>query len=314
MRIFKTVLAMLLAVVCLGMTIDNPTITKIANLTTNGFVKTGSGNGTLSVDTNTYRTLLTADTTYYVRTDGNDSNTGLVNTAGGAFLTVQKALNVVSMIDFNNFNVTIQIADGTYTQALTLGFCLIGTGSLTIQGNTGTPTNVVLTNNTAANTFLLASHVAVNRTNLKAFKVANSSTGGGILAQNGSYFQVSQLDFGACGGTQLRVDSGASCQLNGNYTISGAAPIHYQVLFGGLINSITAITVTNTGTNNFSNAFAVAQYPATLRHFSATFTGGTITGKRYAVSLNGVIDTNGGGANYFPGNSAGTAATGGQYN
>jgi hypothetical protein len=45
-----------------------------------------------------------------------------------------------------------------------------------------------------------------------------------------------------------------------------------------------------------------------------TFTnGGTVTGQRYNVAANGVIFTNGGGANYLPGNAAGASATGGQY-
>lgn len=43
-------------------------------------------------------------------------------------------------------------------------------------------------------------------------------------------------------------------------------------------------------------------------------TGGTITGKRYDASLNAVINSSGGGATYFPGDTYGTTATGGQYN
>lgn len=37
------------------------------------------------------------------------------------------------------------------------------------------------------------------------------------------------------------------------------------------------------------------------------------TGPRYSVIANGVIDSAGGGTGYFPGDSAGTTATGGQY-
>lgn len=40
-------------------TLVTPTIAKLANLTTNGFVKTGSGDGTLSIDTSTYLTSST---------------------------------------------------------------------------------------------------------------------------------------------------------------------------------------------------------------------------------------------------------------
>jgi hypothetical protein len=40
---------------------------------------------------------------------------------------------------------------------------------------------------------------------------------------------------------------------------------------------------------------------------------GTVAGKRYSATLNGTINTQGGGANFFPGDVAGTMATGGQY-
>jgi hypothetical protein len=40
---------------------------------------------------------------------------------------------------------------------------------------------------------------------------------------------------------------------------------------------------------------------------------GTATGTRYLSGSNSVINTNGGGANFFPGSGAGSTATGGQY-
>lgn len=81
------------------------------------------------------RESLTANRTYYVRTDGNDSNTGLTNTSGGAFLTIQKALNVVlGKLDLSGFNVTAQVAAGAYTSAIGFASPQVGAGNITILG------------------------------------------------------------------------------------------------------------------------------------------------------------------------------------
>lgn len=50
--------------------------------------------------------------TYYVRTDGNDSNTGTANTSGGAWLTIQKAASTVVAGD------TVEVQAGTYAEAV----------------------------------------------------------------------------------------------------------------------------------------------------------------------------------------------------
>jgi len=60
------------------------------------------------------REILTADRTYYVATTGNDGNSGL--TVGSPFLTLQKAIDVIAGdLDIRGYNLTIQLADGTYT-------------------------------------------------------------------------------------------------------------------------------------------------------------------------------------------------------
>ena len=73
------------------------------------------------------------------------------------------------------------------------------------------------------------------------------------------------------------------------------------------------VTVTITGTPGFSGAFAEADDLGFVNYNGPIFSGAA-TGKRYGATLNGVIDTNGAGATYFPGNVGGTTATGGQYN
>ncbi|WP_342563186.1 hypothetical protein NST84_27305 [Paenibacillus sp. FSL R7-0345] len=79
----------------------------------------------------------TADITYYVRTDGNDMNTGLANTAAGAFKTITKALSMVPQVV--DHTVIIYVAAGTYTEAVNVqGFT--GRGSLNISGATAATT------------------------------------------------------------------------------------------------------------------------------------------------------------------------------
>lgn len=51
--------------------------------------------------------------TYYIRTDGNDSNDGLANTAEGAWLTLTKAAATLAAGD------TVRVQAGTYTESFT---------------------------------------------------------------------------------------------------------------------------------------------------------------------------------------------------
>lgn len=82
----------------------------------------------------------TANITYYVRTDGNDANTGLADTADGAFKTMAKALSVVPKGVRNTVN--INVADGTYPEKiLPSGFD--GEGALLITGNESSPSSCV---------------------------------------------------------------------------------------------------------------------------------------------------------------------------
>jgi hypothetical protein len=77
--------------------------------------------------------VLTANRTYYVRTDGSDSNTGLVDSAGGAFLTAAKANAVVATIDKSGYNILVKFGAGTWNETLTLSEG-IGDGSVEWKG------------------------------------------------------------------------------------------------------------------------------------------------------------------------------------
>jgi hypothetical protein len=94
---------------------------------------------------NLVREKLTANRTYYVRTDGSDSNTGLVDSAGGAWLTLQHAWDTISLtLEQDGYTVTIDIGDGTYASVTA---ATLVTGPVTFNGNTTTPSNVLITVN-----------------------------------------------------------------------------------------------------------------------------------------------------------------------
>jgi hypothetical protein len=130
------------------------------------------------------------------------------------------------------------------------------------------------------------------------------------LNHPGANVYMGVMRYGACAANHLRTDAG-QLSLGGNYTISGSAVRH--ILMGARSTILgSGITVTLSGTPAWSSEFALVQTPGLLSLYSVTYSG-SATGKRYTVTLNGVINTFGGGASYLPGNSAGSTATGGQY-
>lgn len=259
------------------------------------------------------REVLSAARTYYVRTDGSDSNNGLSNTAGGAFLTIQKAIDVVfNTLDLAGYTVTIQIADGTYAtttaQNVTLSKPQIG-GSVIIQGNTTTPANVTLSTTTAT-------VVAVTCPVQVAIKgVKFSSTSGTFISVGvaGATIDLSLVDFGATSGNHMNVAAQSTIVFSGNYTVSGGANVHWGINNGGQINaSGRTVTISTPVTINY---WAYMYNVGVANVDAMTFTNkANVTGTRYNVTTNACLQTNGGGASYVPGTIAGSTGTGGQYN
>ena len=254
------------------------------------------------------REKLTANRTYYVRTDGSDSNDGLTDSPGGAFRTIAKAIEVVAALDISIYDVTIQVQDGTWTEPVVVNAPWIGAGTVTLQGNTSTPANCVLNvSGTCVTVNGMGSKLTVT-----GFTI--TSTIIGLLAQNGGAISLGGgIVFGTCGSAHMRANGQNALVYaqSASYTISGGSQHHLMASPRGEIN-IFGATVTLSGTPNFSVSFAFADRLSFINAGSATFIG-SATGTRYQVASNSVINTAGGGANFFPGNAAGSTATGGQY-
>lgn len=260
---------------------------------------------------NLYREKLTANRTYYVRTDGSDSNTGLVDSAAGAFLTIQQAINTVSSIDIGIFNVTIQVRNGTYTGAIVVTGPWVGSGTVTLVGNITTPPLVFIDVAGTCITVQSGGRLAIQGVKLRA-------TGGGSPAllyatTKGSISISGPIEAGSAVNTHFLTDLGGSISSVEDYTISGGAAAHFGCTSGGLI-VFRDQNIFLTGTIAFTFAFASMSRSGVLESFFQTFSGASASGTRYRATSLGNIFVAGGGANYFPGTVAGSVASGGQYN
>lgn len=259
------------------------------------------------------REVLTAARTYYVRTDGSDSNTGLANTSGAAFLTIQKAIDVAAALDSSIYDVTISVADGTYSTSTGLVLkSMAGAGSIYITGNTTTPANCIITTNgtmTALDGVILGSSIKTTYY-INGFKLTSTASGtvfGLIASGSGSFIRFQNIDFGTGMLQQLRVEDCAVIWADGGYTISGGANQHSTTV-GNSVLRIQSRTITLTGTLNFALMFTQATTSSVQFLNSNTYdvSGATVTGIRYEVVENGHIKTNGAGASYLPGSTSGS--------
>lgn len=260
-----------------------------------------------------YRPILSSDRFYYVRTDGLDTNSGLINSSSGALATWPTAFAKTQTVDFGGKNVTLFNGNaGAYSASNTIpvNSAWVGGGSLILDGNGGSLNSSNSLNIAISNGITLPGQVLIqNFTLTGATGISHSGVG---LVTLGS-----GMNFGACINPHMQVTSpgGYLAASFISYTISGGARNHIFAADQGRIdNALCTIAITTAVT--FSSAFCWAERLALIVSGLSSFTGSSlVTGKRYAVEKNSLIDINldPSSAAYFPGTIAGTSATGGLY-
>jgi hypothetical protein len=247
------------------------------------------------------RPQLTDHRTYHVATTGSDGNNGL--TPGAPFATIQKAIDEAHNLDCAYYDVTIEIANGTYAGASVLR-PLIGGGTLVIKGNEATPASVVLTSGLSfrngAQVRVTGVRIAVATDLIHALSVGN-----------GVHLRLGKVEFGAVGANADHIFCDNPCQivLEDNYTITGGARRHMNIGRGHLSGANRTFTLTG---NPAFTQFIAASCCGTVALSNPTISG-TATGGRYIAETNGVINTFGKAATFLPGSVAGTNPTGGIY-
>ena len=287
----------------------NPTLTSgdatpINNPTTGRWLRIG-------------RDKLTANRTYFVRTDGSDANTGLVNNSGGAFLTWAYAISILATLDGNGFFATIK-GSGTFSST---NNCIIdktftGLSKIVIEGDVSTPSNCTI--NAPPSNFDVA--IGVNTATpieIKGIKFTSSATSTPCVLLaifRGVASIVGYCEFTNAGtGNHIYVTGNQSqLKILSNYMINGGGAVHLSVFDQGLIESIVSGGFANTisGSPSFGASFATAQRAGSMTLLNITYSGSS-TGTQYSVgALAGIWAL---GTTVFAGSIAGTADSKGFY-
>ncbi len=275
----------------------------------------------LALITSVTRINLTANLTVYVRTDGSDSNTGLVNSAASAFATIQGAINkIFGTYNLAGYGLTVQLGiTGTYAGAIIPNVGVSGT--VVIQGNTAAQSSYIITPVVQTDGSYDCFNVSISTVTITGVTLNMTSVSGqgsAIYCGPGSTVGYGNITFTTSGtstGVSLvSIKAAASTYRTGPVTVTGGGTIGTVIYVsqggtdGGCIAS-TAQTFTINGMT-FSNFYFVADGTASLAQ--TTFAGSGNTGSRYAVSLNGSIDVQGQLPTAIPGSTIGSTATGGQ--
>jgi hypothetical protein len=276
------------------------------------------------------RWALTAATTLFIRPDGSDSNDGLANSAGGAFLTANAAaLFTVKNIDINgrsDFKLEHTCASppctiNTVAQLLILPIGVgASTSSISFVGGIpiydGDPSGTTLSAPSGCCDIQL-DYQAISLNIGSHFTYAGSPSIAAIYLGGGAFANLSGGTFGNVSGGgstngHITVNSGAKLFVLGNYSITGntgASGTHLFAEFQGYIEFAGGLTITCSGITA-TGVWALAEFNGIVTQPSNTFSGcGSVTGQRFNANTAGGVNSNGGGATYFPGNAGGVATS-----
>lgn len=229
----------------------------------------------------------------YVRVDGDDDNSGRVDSSGGAKRSIQEAIYEAMLIDTYRNDINIFVGPGSgssdYVLPATMNGPLFGGGTLNIIGDTGTPGN-----NFANVTGSAFSFQNGAKATLSGFKVAASVNGIELSAY--SDVVLTSIHYGSCPGMCIQTDLYSRCRHHGGFTILGGTTS------GGWVHAVNSshfetdaslCTMPNTPASPIMNAFFAGMSENSTVKLLLTYSG-TITGRRLYRHQGAILQTTGG--------------------
>ena len=268
------------------------------------------------------RETLAANRTYYVRKDGSDSNSGLADNAGGAFLTIARAIDVAfGTLDLGPFDVTVQVRAGVYEDFVYIPSPSVGAGSVLLRGEASDPGAVVIRMSSSVNgmptslegiihvwngAFLRVADLQVEREGGPSMPALDIRFGGSVLLEQGR-----ELRFGSSSTAAIRLISGFFTAQSATVRHVGNAPRLLQNR-GGNANLHDA-TIDLNGRSYSVAVFHVDRGGVATNGSGAFAVTGNVTGPRVQLRTNGVIDFGSYALAAIPGTSNGVIDTGGVF-
>lgn len=261
------------------------------------------------------RIRLTSPLTLFIDNQRGEDMTG-DGTFANPFRTINRGIWFSqNEIDQSGQVITLQLlTPGVYDPAYAI-FPIYGL--IAVVGDRSNPRSYTIRNdNGAAVEVNFTSRLQIEGVSLEATgsDIDYATSGHGLSAANAGHIYFRDVAFGRCSLSHIFAITAGYCHTvmaGVPYIIYDGAQVHLCGVGFGIAGNVSAI-VTIQNNSQFTNAFAVATNG--LVQAWNTVYNGPARGSRFAVSLNGVINTNTArNLTFFPGDTDGAESTGGQY-
>lgn len=277
---------------------------------------------------------LTANKTFYVNSaTGSDTlDAGRGESAGKPFKTCRAAAQYVAEnYNMSSYRATILLAEGEYNEGdWVLPKFSATTGNISIEGKSKEAKKTTIVRGRVLlelDSVYLIRHLTIDEADSETYGYAVCAQAGRIdlydvdidvrdtVVQGGTLYPI------RADGGKIRVWASNEAALAGIEIIAtNKVTGFFQATNGGTLAFSADISVRGDATvdsfayaslaGSISRSSSTLSYPGRLPNIEAS---GVITGKKYTVMSNGIIDTLRAGQDFFPGTIAGSTESGGQY-